>query len=173
VIRIYKKEGLKMNTKKAETISQSQRRSLEQISHQIEIAMASDETPQGVKDCLYSIIFEASNEAGLPLGDMSLVRAAFPNIIENLNYDYGRGVYHSIHTILIHNTTAFQKFFDDKLDQDAEDLANLLSRAMKHPQMPTKLYNVLGEHLIEIPGDADSPEWILANLKKWSLENEK
>ncbi len=161
-----------MKTKKAETISPSQRRSLEQISHQIEIAMASDETPQGVKDCLYSISFEASNEAGLPLGDMSLVRAAFPNIIENLNYDYGRGVYHSIHTILIHNTTAFQEFYDKKLDQDVEDLASLLSRVMKHPQMPTKLYNVLSDELTEGDVDADSPEWILANLKKWSVENE-
>lgn len=160
-----------MNTKKAK-INKSQRRSLEQISHQIEIAMASDETPEGVKDCLYSIIFEASNEAGLPLGDMSLVRAAFPNIIENLNYDYGRGVYHSIHTILIHNTNAFQKFFDDKLDQDVEHLADLLSSVMKHPKIPTKLYNLLGDQFTEVSADTDSPEWILANLKKWSVENE-
>ncbi len=161
-----------MKTKKAETISQSQRRSLEQISHQIEMAMASDETPQGVKDCLYSIIFEASNEAGLPLGDMSLVRAAFPNIIENLNYDYGRGVYHSIHTILIHNTTAFQEFYEDKLDQDVEHLADLLSSVMKHPKIPSYLYNLLRNELIEVSADTDSPEWVLANLKKWSVENE-
>jgi hypothetical protein len=161
-----------MKTKKATTINRNQRRSLEQISHQIEMAMASDETPQGVKDCLYSIIFEASNEAGLPLGDMSLVRAAFPNIIENLNYDYGRGVYHSIHTILIHNTTAFQKFFDDKLDQDVEHLADLLSSVMKHPKIPPYLYNVLSSELIEVSADTDSPDWILANLKKWSVQNE-
>ncbi len=162
-----------MKTKTAKTINKNQRRSLEQISHQIEIAMASDETPQGVKDCLYSIIFEASNEAGLPLGDMSLVRAAFPNIIENLNYDYWRGVYHSIHTILIHNTTAFQKFYDDKLDQDVEHLADLLSSVMKHPKIPTKLYDLLGDQFTEVSGDTDSPEWISANLKKWSVENEK
>jgi hypothetical protein len=58
----------------------------------------------------YLLIFEASNEASLPLSDFSLVRAAFPNIIENLNKDYGRGIYHMLHAILQYNTDAFQKF---------------------------------------------------------------
>jgi hypothetical protein len=166
-----------MKTKTTERVCQVPSRTLDQISHQVEMALASENVSGDVKECLKTIICEASIESSISLNeifenDYSRVRATLPKIIENLGDGYGRGVLDSIYAIIQHNTDAFQKFFDDKLDQDVEDLANLLSRVMKHPQMPTKLYNVLGEHLIEIPGDADSPEWILANLKKWSVENE-
>jgi hypothetical protein len=166
-----------MKTKKAKTVSQSHRRSLEQISRQVEIALASENVSDDVKECLKTIIYEAANEANISLNeifdnDFSRVRATLPKVIEKLGVDYGRGFLHAIHAIIQHNTDAFQKFYDDKLDQDVEDLASLLSRAMKHPKMPTQLYNVLGEHFIEISCDTDSPEWILANLKKWSVQNE-
>ncbi len=166
-----------MKTKTAKTVERNQRRTLEQISRQVEMALASDNTPEGVKDCLKTIIFEASNEAGLLLGeilqdDFSRVRATFPSIIENLGDDYGRGVLHSIHAIVQYDTDAFKEFYEQRLDQDMEDLANLLSRVMKHPKMPTKLYNVMADELVENDTDTDSPDWILGNLKKWSVKNE-
>lgn len=148
------------------TVERNKRRPLEQISQQVEMAFASENVSDDVKECLKTIIFEAANEAGLPLSDFSLVRAALPNIIENLNFEYGRGVIHSIHAIIQYNTDAFQKFYDGRLDQDTEDLADLLSRVMKHPKMPTKLYNVMADGLVENDVDADSPEWILGGLKK-------
>ncbi len=154
-----------MKTKKAKTVNRNQRRSLEQISQQVEIAFASKNVSDDTKECLKTIISGASNEAGLPLSDFSLVRAALPNIIENLNFEYGRGVIHSIHAIIQYNTDAFQKFYDDRLDQDTEDLADLLSRVMKHPKIPTKLYNVMTDELVETDVDTDSPEHILAHLK--------
>ncbi len=162
-------------TKRAKTtVERNQRRTLEQISQQVEMALTSDKTPQGVKDCIETIIIEASNEAGLPLADFSLVRVAFPNIIENLNKDYGRGVLHSIHAIIQFNTDAFQKFYDDRLDQGMEDLASLLSRVMKHPKIPTRLYNAMTDELVETDADTDSPEWILANLEmQLEKENKK
>jgi hypothetical protein len=155
------------------TIDERQRRSLNQISHQVEMAFASENVSRDTKECLETIIFEASNEAGLPLSDFSLVRAALPNIIENLDFEYGRGVLHAIHAIVQYNTDAFQKFYDDRLDHDTEDLADLLSRVMKHPKMPAHLYNVLSDELIENSFDTDSPEWILTNLEKWSVQNAK
>ncbi len=167
-----------MKTKKAERVSQIPRRTLEQISHQVEMALASENVSDDVKECLKTIICEAANEANISLNeifdnDFSRVRATLPKVIEKLGVDYGRGFLHAIHAIIQFNTDAFQKFYDDRLDQDTEDLANLLSRVMKHPKMPARLYNVLGEHLIEIPCDTtDSPEWILANLKKWSVQDE-
>ncbi len=57
----------------------------------------------------------------MTLADFSLVRAALPNIIENLNFEYGRGVLHSIHAIIRCDTDAFQKFYDDGLDRDDEE----------------------------------------------------
>jgi hypothetical protein len=167
-----------MKTKKAKTISQNQRRSLEQISQQVEIAFASENVSDDVKECLKTIICEAASEANISLSeifddDFSRVRATLPKVIEKLGVDYGRGFLYAIHAIVQYNTDAFQTFYDDRLDQDTEDLANLLSRVMKHPKMPARLYNVLGEHLIEIPCDTtDSPAWILANLKKWSVQDE-
>ncbi len=164
-------------TKTAKTENENQKhterekQTLADISRQIEMALTSDKTPEPVKACIKTIIIEASDEAGLPLADFSLVRAAFPNIIENLNKDYGRGIYHSIHAILQYNTDAFQKFYDDRLDQDAEDLARLLSQVMKHPKIPTRLYNAMTDELVETDADTDSPEWILANLEM-QLEKE-
>jgi hypothetical protein len=150
-------------------LNEREKESLADIARQIEMAMASDETPQGVKDCLYSIIFEASNEAGLPLGDMSLVRAAFPNIIENLNYDYGRGVYHSIHAILIQDTTAFRDFYDQRFDEKPDglpELAKHISAAMKNPLIPTELFNIMADALSTVPKDWRTPEAILTNLQE-------
>jgi hypothetical protein len=166
-----------MKTKITERVSQIPRRTLEQISHQVEMALVSENVSDDVKECLKTIIFEAANESNLSLNeifdnDFSRVRATLPKVIEKLGEGYGRGVLDSIYAIVQHNTDAFQKFFEDKLDQDVEDLADLLSRVMKHPQMPTKLYNVLSDELTEGSIDADSPEWILDNLKKWSVQNE-
>jgi hypothetical protein len=166
-----------MKTKEAKTISQNERRSLEQISQQVEIAFTSENVSDDVKECLKTIICEAANEANISLSeifdnDFSRVRATLPKVIENLGVDYGRGFLHSIHAIIQYNTDAFQKFYDDRLDQDTEDLANLLSRVMKHPKMPTQLYNVMTDEFVVVSADTDSPEWILANLKKWSVQNE-
>jgi hypothetical protein len=166
-----------MKTKITERVSQIPRRTLEQISQQVEMALASENVSGDVKECLKTIICEAAGEANISLNeifdnDFSRVRATLPKVIENLGVDYGRGVLDSIYAIIQFNTDAFQKFFDDKLDQDVEDLANLLSRVMKHPKMPPYLYTVLSNELIEVSADTDSPEWILANLKKWSVENE-
>jgi len=158
-------------TKTTKTVERNQRRTLEQISQQVEMALTSDKTPEGVKDCLKTIIFEASNESDLLLGeilqdDFSRVRATFPSIIEKLGDGYGRGVLHSIHAIIQYNTDAFQKFYDERLDQDTEDLANLLSKVMKHPKMPKRLYNVMTDELVENDVDTDSQEWILGSIKK-------
>jgi hypothetical protein len=157
-------------TKTVKTPEQNQKKHLAQVSRQVEMALASENVSDDTKECLKSIIIEASNEADLPLADFTLIRAALPNIIEKLGFDYGRGVIHSIHSIIQFNTDAFQKFYDERLDQDLEDLADLLSRVMKHPKMPTKLYNVMADELVENDVDADSPEWILGGLKKMECE---
>ncbi|HXG84816.1 MAG TPA: hypothetical protein VNI84_12405 [Pyrinomonadaceae bacterium] len=162
---------MKTATKTAKTAEQNQRRTLEQISQQVEMALMSDKTADAVKDCLKTIIYEASNEANISLNeifdnDFSRVRATLPKVIEKLGEDYGRGFLHAIHAIIQYNTDAFRKFYDDGLDKDTEDLANLLSKVMKHPKMPTKLYNVMADELVEIGVDTNTPEWILGSLEK-------
>lgn len=163
-------------TKTAKTkIKTPAQRSLEQISQQVEMAFASENVSDDVKECLKTIIIEAASESTVMLTDINdLVELseALPGIIENLDFEYGRGVLHSIHAIIQHNTDAFKKFYEDGLDKDMEDLANLLSQVMKHPKIPTNLYNLLSDELIETSADTDSPEWILGNLKKWSVQNE-
>jgi hypothetical protein len=164
-------------TKRAKVVERNNRRTLEQISQQVEMAFTSKKVSDDVKECLKTIVWEAANEADLPLGeifdnDFSRVRATLPKIIEKLGEGCGRGYVHSIRAIIEYNTDAFQKFYDEKLDEDTEDLANLLSKVMKHPKMPTKLYNLLSDEFVETSADTDSPEWILANLKKWSVQNE-
>jgi hypothetical protein len=159
-----------MKTKEAKTISQNERRSLEQISQQVEIAFTSENVSDDVKECLKTIICEAANEANISLSeifdnDFSRVRATLPKVIEKLGAGYGRGFLHAIHAIVQYNTDAFQTFYDDRLDQDTEDLASLLARAMKHPKMPPKLYNVMTDEFGETDVDTESTEHILAHLK--------
>lgn len=38
--------------------------------------------------------------------------------------------------------------------------------------MPDHPYNVMTDELCEVSADTDSPQWILGNLKKWSVEND-
>lgn len=155
---------MKTATKTAKTAEQNQRRTLEQISRQVEMALTSENVSDDVKECLKTIIIDASIQADMCLNDFSLVRAALPNIIEKLGDDYGRGYLHAIHAIVQYNTDAFRKFYDDGLDKDTEDLANLLSKVMRHPKMPTKLYNILTDELCENHSDTTSPDYTKANL---------
>ena len=58
------------------------------------------------------------------------------------------------------------------LGQNVEDLSELLSKVLKHPKMPVRLYNVMADELCETYIDTDSPENISGNLKAL-LEKEK
>ena len=156
-------------TKKEITPDERKRETIKQISWQVELALASENVKDGVKDCLMTIIGEMSSEADMRITDFSLVRAALPNVFDSMEERYALGWFHAIHSIIRFDTDAFQKFYDEGLHQDIEDLANLLSQVMKHPKMPTNLYNLLSDELIETSADTDSPEWILGNLKKWSV----
>ncbi len=171
-----KENKIKTNaTKRVKTVERNQRRTLEQISQQVEMALTSDKTPEGVKDCIKTIIIEAATESTVTIVDINdsiELSQALPGIIENLDFEYGRGVLHSIHAVVQYDTNAFKEFYEQRLDQDMEDLANLLSQVMKHPKLPAKLYNVLSDELTENSLDTDSPEWILGSLKKWSVQNE-
>jgi hypothetical protein len=53
---------------------------------------------------------------------------------------------------------------------ELENLAVKISEVMKNPLTPTKLYNVMSDELSHVTGFADSPEWILGNLKQQSAK---
>jgi hypothetical protein len=50
--------------------------------------------------------------------------------------------------------------------QELEKLAVQISKVMKNPLIPTRLYNAMSDELTAVIADSDSPEWILGNLKK-------
>ncbi len=160
----------KNNTEKNIIPDQRKRETIKRISWQVEMALTSENVKDGVKDCLKTIIGEMSSEADMRITDFSLVRAALPNVFGNLEERYALGWFHAIDSIIRYDTDAFQRFFDERLDEDMEDLAHLLSKVMKHPKMPVKLYNVLSDELTENTLDTDSPEWILGNLKNMECE---
>jgi hypothetical protein len=62
------------------------------------------------------------------------------------------------------NTKKPHDYNAPKENQDVNNLAYLLSKVMKHPEMPTHLRNVLSDELTEI-ADAYSSADILASLK--------
>ncbi len=68
-----KENKMKMNaTKRAKTVERNQRRTLEQISQQVEMAFASENVSDDVKECLKTIIIDASIQADMCLNDFSL-----------------------------------------------------------------------------------------------------
>jgi hypothetical protein len=161
-------------------LNERQKKTLEETSHQLEMAMMSDKTPQGVKDCLYTIIFEASNEAGMPLGDISLIRPAFVNIIENLSGDYRRGILSSVQEILRFNTTAFDDYHEqqkpeskvlDLSESSVEDLARKLSDIIHNPYTSDRIRGCIEDELLMQKVDFYTPENILIDLKT-KLESE-
>ncbi len=100
-------------------------KTLNDISKQLAMAFADENTPEAVKDCLRTIIIEAATEASVSMNwdDDAELSKNFPQIIEGLNLDYGRGVLHSIHAILIHDTKAFREFYDKRMDEKPEKSA--------------------------------------------------
>ncbi len=110
-----------MKTKTTKTTAQNKKEYVDQIAIQIEMALNSEKAADGVKDCIRTIIIEAATEADMTINDFSLIRAEFPRIIENLNEDYGRGFLHSVAAIIRYDTDAFQSFYDERLDENAEN----------------------------------------------------
>ncbi len=158
----------------AAIMESNKRKYVKQLAAQVEMALNSPDTKEEVKDCLKTIIGEISNNADMRLMDFSLVRAALPNIIDNLGDDYATGFMHSISSIIEYETSAFRKFYEKRMDEQPEaadvpegmvTLATQLSEAMRNPLMPTALYNAMSHELTDIPVETDSPEWILGNLK--------
>lgn len=109
-----------MNT---ENRTQQQIKALEEIALQVKMALLNDETPDGVRDCIRTIIINAATESTVLIADINdsiELSEKLPGIIENLDFDYGRGVLHSIHAIVQYDTTAFKDFYEQKLDEKAD-----------------------------------------------------
>jgi hypothetical protein len=99
----------------------AERKHLEDIAEQLEMAFTDETTPGAVKDCLKTIITEAATNAGKALPDfdyISHVRAVLPGIITSLGKEYGAGVLHSIAAILLYDTKVFSKFHNQKIDEE-------------------------------------------------------
>ncbi len=94
-------------------------KTLNDTGKQLAMAFADENTPEAVKDCLRTIIIEAATEATVSMNwdDDAELSKNFPQIIEGLNLDYGRGIYHSLHAILTHDTAAFRDFYDKRMDE--------------------------------------------------------
>ncbi len=77
--------------------------------------LASPKVSEDTKEAFRSIILEAANEAGISGGgDPELVKIAFPKIIKALDFEYGRGIYHALTSLLDSNLVAP---IEDELEQ--------------------------------------------------------
>ena len=167
-------------------IKNNKRKYVVQIAKQVEMAFESKKTPKKVKACLYSVILEASINADMTLGDFSLVRKALPRIFDALGDEYGNGVIHSIDAILHYDTDSLEEYFKQGFDRkddasplykeivaaDTETLAVVLSAMMHNDNLPTELYNIIGDSINQIK-DVHSPETVLYNLQKMNAEVSK
>ena len=84
---------------KAKTLAEHH---LQIMANKISHIMRSDKVSDDAKDAFHSIIVDASNEARTNVGvsNPEVIKIAFPLIIESLECDYGRGVVHSLTSLL-------------------------------------------------------------------------
>ncbi len=75
---------------------------LQIMANKISHILRSDKVSDDAKDAFHSIIVDASNEAGTNVGvsNPEVIKIAFPLLIESLECDYGRGVVHSLSSLL-------------------------------------------------------------------------
>ncbi len=150
---------------------------VKEVAEKVALALESGDVSEGVKDCLKTIVFEMSNEANLPLADLTLIRAAFPNIMENLDWNYGKGYLHSIAAILAYDTKVEETYLDKKekpekvlnLSEHPENLnilAQQISEIIHNPELPESVRECLENELCETTHlDLYTPENVLANLR--------
>ncbi len=84
---------------KAKTLAEHH---LQIMANKISHIMRSNKVSDDAKDAFHSIIVDASNEARTNVGvsNPEVIKIAFPLLIESLEFDYGRGVVHSLSSLL-------------------------------------------------------------------------
>jgi hypothetical protein len=84
---------------KAKTLAEHH---LQIMANKISHIMRSNKVSDDAKDAFHSIIVDASNEARTNVGvsNPEVIKIAFPLLIESLECDYGRGVVHSLTSLL-------------------------------------------------------------------------
>jgi hypothetical protein len=84
---------------KAKTLAEHH---LQIMANKISHILRSDKVSDDAKDAFHSIIVDASNEARTNVGvsNPEVIKIAFPLLIESLECDYGRGVVHSLSSLL-------------------------------------------------------------------------
>ncbi len=165
---------------------------LQIMANKISHILRSDKVSDDAKDAFHSIIVDASNEARTNVGvsHPEVIKIAFPLLVESLECDYGRGVVHSLSSLLDSSLVysvedelrQYEKRFDgraseldgspsepevlDVSDSSIEDLAQKLSDIMHNPYLPKEIQECLEENLSFNYIDFHTPENILGNLKE-------
>jgi hypothetical protein len=73
---------------------------LQIMANKINHVLASDKVSDEFKDALGDCLMDAGNEGGIGFSHPILAKTAFPLIIESLDSDYGKGIYHTIRTLI-------------------------------------------------------------------------
>ncbi len=160
---------------------------LQIMANKISHILQSDKVSDDAKEAFYSVIVDASNEANVGTSDSQLIKISLPLIINSLDIDYGRGIVHTLGSLLDCDFVSpiedelrqYEKRFDssedepqvlDLSDSSVEDLAKKLSDILHNPNLPKTIYDCLADTLNVSHIDFYSPENILGNLKE--LKNE-
>jgi hypothetical protein len=157
------------------------------MANKIGHVLSSDKVSDDIKNAVIGVLYAASNEAGVGFDDSpEIAKACFPVIMRALDISAQRAYLHSIDHLLVGSLPEavndelkqYEVRFDTKKphdedapedSQDVNSLADLLSKVMKHPEMPMQLYNVLSNELTEV-AEAHSTENVLASLKARKAE---
>ena len=145
--------------------------------------LGSDNFSDDIKNTIRGIILMVANEANMGCFDEpEMVKVGFPIAMRKIERNYRRAIIHSLEGITEAALDASQeaelnkyevRFDTGKLhksdapeENQIDDLADLLSKVMKHPEMPTRLFNMMADEISEVPNNWRTPENISFNLQE-------
>lgn len=101
-------------------------------ANKIRHALASDKIPTSSKHAIEDIISDATAESDVYIFHPDLVKLAFPMIMRELDFNYGKGILHSIQNILetlpvelVEELKQYEKRFDSKPETEEKEVLDL------------------------------------------------
>jgi hypothetical protein len=131
------------------------------LANKIGYVLSSDKVSDDIKNAVIGVMYAASNESGVGFDENpGIAKASIPVILCSLNLSAQRAFIHSIEHLLEASLPEsvndelkqFEVRFDTKKpheynapekNQGADDLAELLSKVVNHPDLPTSLMLIL------------------------------
>lgn len=124
--------------------------------------LRSDIINDDVKSPFYQMIVNAANEANIGIDHPELVKIVLPLIINSLEFEYGKGIVHSLGALLDalpqdtkDEIAKYEIRFESKPENSdaSNDLAFHIAAVLNDPNCPVDLHDAMQDQMSQLEGD--------------------